>query len=70
MVGTVRHTSKEALNRRGGSGEITSIISSKDWQEAKEDPTVSQDILPKEIYSEPCACCQLQTKPLIIATAP
>lgn len=52
MVRTVRHTSKEALNRKGGSGKITSIISSKGWQEAKEDPTVSQDILPKEIYSE------------------
>lgn len=51
-IGAVRHTSKEALNRRGGSGRDTSIISFEDWQEAKEDPTVSQDILPKEIYSE------------------
>lgn len=53
VVGAVRHTSKEALNRRGGSARDTSINSFKAWQEAKEDPTVSQDILPKEIYSEP-----------------
>lgn len=37
---------------RGNGKEVTSIISFKGWLVAKEDPTVSQDLLPKETYSE------------------
>ena len=50
-VGAVRCTRKRALSKRGNGKEVTSIISLKGWLVAKEDPTVSQDLLPKETFS-------------------
>lgn len=44
---------KKGALREGGNGkEVTSIISFKGWLVAKEDPTVFQDLHPKETYSE------------------
>lgn len=50
-VGAVSRTRKGTLRERGNGKEVTSIISFKGWLVAKEDPTVSQDLFPKETHS-------------------
>lgn len=46
------HKKKGGIKREEMVREVTSIISFKGWLIATEDPTVSQDLLPKETHSE------------------